>query len=168
MVGKKVTDFLDLNAVIEASAGNWEQGGGVQSNGKMILVADGSTFTRGMIRAGLEMSGFDVVEAINADEAMHRLDQQPIDLVVLAHDLPPNGYDVFLDELRRNPDRQSIPVLGLAENDEKARLAALRGSGCKEWASKSNHALVAELVSRIVLPQASLEEQELVCAGEER
>jgi two-component system chemotaxis sensor kinase CheA len=52
VVGKRVTDFVDLNAVIQASTENWFQGAGELSNGKRILVAEASAFSRGLIRSG--------------------------------------------------------------------------------------------------------------------
>jgi hypothetical protein len=81
VVGKQVTDFLDLNAVIRASAGNWEEGAEKKEAGKIVLVADSSNFSRSMIRGGLEMAGYAVLEAANLDDAVRKLEQQPIDVV---------------------------------------------------------------------------------------
>ena len=40
------------------------------ANGKTILVAEASAFSRGLIRSGLDMAGYRVVEAANLDEAI--------------------------------------------------------------------------------------------------
>jgi two-component system chemotaxis sensor kinase CheA len=165
VVGKKVTDFLDLNAIIEAAHGYWEQGGGVQSKGKNILVVDSSNFSRGMIRSALEIAGYEVVEAANAAEASHRLEQQPIDLVLLEQNLSPDGLEAFLATMLKNPDWRQIPVLGLAEDEAKANQLALRQSECSDWVSKHDQTQIVERVSGIVLPQVE-EEAALVGAGE--
>jgi CheY-like chemotaxis protein len=62
-----------------------------------------------MIRGGLDMAGYVVLEAANLDEAIRRLEQQRIDIVVAALDLPPDGSAALLDALRR-PEWAKIPV----------------------------------------------------------
>src|SRR5580704_9609763 len=65
VVGKRVTDFLDLDYVIHGSGANWLQDAGGAANGKIILVAEGSAFSRGLIRSSLDMAGYRVIEAAN-------------------------------------------------------------------------------------------------------
>jgi two-component system chemotaxis sensor kinase CheA len=96
VVGKKVTDFVDLNAVIHAAAENWFQGAGELANGKSILVAEASAFSRGLISSGLEMAGYRVIEAA------------------------PGGPSA-LAGMRRQPEREAIPVLALAESADRVR-----------------------------------------------
>ena len=81
VVGKQVTDFLDLNDVIRAAAETWFQGASGAANGKTILIAEASAFSRGLIRSGLDMAGYRVVEAANLDEAIRGLEQHPVDVV---------------------------------------------------------------------------------------
>ena len=88
VVGKQVTDFLDLHEVIRAGGGNWSQGAHGHAGGQRILVADGSGFSRGMVRSGLDMAGYVVLEAANLDEVVGRLEQQTVDIVLAALDLP--------------------------------------------------------------------------------
>jgi len=166
VVGKQVTDFLDLNAVIRASAGNWEQGVDGEAAGRSILVADGSAFSRGMIRGGLEMSGLVVLEAASLDEAVRKLEQQPIDVVVAALDLPPKGGAALLTALRRRPEWQGIPALALADSAEPSRVSAARKAGFKDCLAKLDHELVAEAVSQLIAPKDSLE-AELAYLGQE-
>ena len=45
----------------------------VPATGKTILVAEASAFSRGLIRSGLDMAGYQVLEAANLDEAIRRL-----------------------------------------------------------------------------------------------
>src|ERR1039458_3671900 len=63
VVGKQVADFLDLNHVINAGAADAFHGTGGSANGKRILVAESSAFSRGLIRSGLDMAGYRVLEA---------------------------------------------------------------------------------------------------------
>ena len=85
VIGKRVTDLLDLNEVIHAASASWLQGAGGSGSGKSVLVAEGSSFSRGLLRSGLDMAGYRVQEATNLDEAIREMEQQAADVVVTAH-----------------------------------------------------------------------------------
>ena len=155
VVGKRVTDFLDLNAVIHPPEANWFQGGDGNSAHKTILVADASAFSRGMIRSGLDMAGYAVLEASNLDEAIHRLEQQSVDVVVAALDLPPNGSADLLAAMRR-PAWNGIPVLALVASIDDVQASAARSAGYQDCQGKFDGVLVLESVARLALPVASV------------
>jgi two-component system chemotaxis sensor kinase CheA len=121
VVGKLVTDFVDLNDVIQGAAETWFQGTSGLANGKTILVAEASAFSRGLIRSGLDMAGYRVIEAANLSEAIGKLEQQPVDAVVAALDLPPTGTSALIAAMRLRPEWGAIPVLALAESVEQVR-----------------------------------------------
>lgn len=165
VVGKKVTDFLDLNAVIQAAEGNWKQGVDDVANDKRILVVDPSSFSRGMIRAGLDMSGYFVQEASGLDEAVRKLEDQPFDLVITALDLPRDGAVTLTSTVRRLPNAEKTPVLALAETAEQVRVSAVMNAGFDDCQVKFDRALVLESVERLTSTAADLE-PELAGVGE--
>ncbi len=99
VVGKRVTDFLDLG-VGSAAAGDCSRVYRA-ARGKRILVAEPSAFSRSLIRSSLDMEGYQVVEAANLDQAIRRLEQTAVDVVVTALDLPPNGGSAVMEAMRR-------------------------------------------------------------------
>jgi two-component system chemotaxis sensor kinase CheA len=119
VVGKRVTDFIDLNDVIQVAAETWYQGKSGLANSKSILIAEGSAFSRGLIRSGLDMAGYRVVEAANLSEAIRGLEQQPVDVVVAALDLPPTGTSALLAAMRLRPEWEAIPVMALVESADQ-------------------------------------------------
>ena len=157
VVGNCVTDFLDLNEVIHASAGNWSQGTDGQACGKRVLVADASAFSRGMVRGGLDMAGYAVVEAANLDETIRRLEQQPIDVVVAALDLPPDGSSALLAAMRR-PEWAKIPALALVNSMDQAQASAARSAGFQDCQEKFDGVVVLESVARLVATPPATEE----------
>jgi two-component system chemotaxis sensor kinase CheA len=167
VVGKRVTDFLDLNHVIRAAAADWFQGTGGPANGKRILVAEASAFSRGLIRNGLEMGGYVVLEAANLDEAIRALEQQPADVVVAALDLPPNGSSALLAAMRRRPEWEAIPVLALADSAEQIQTSAVRTAGFQDCQAKFDREAMLESVGRLASALASAEPAP-VCVGEEK
>jgi two-component system chemotaxis sensor kinase CheA len=90
VVGGHVTDFLDVRTIIESAAAEWldpDHAG----KGASVLVAEPSSFLRGLLRGELEMAGHRVTEAATQDEAMDRLEHREIRVVLADMDLPPLG-----------------------------------------------------------------------------
>jgi len=167
VIGKRVTDFLDLNEIIQAASESWFQGAGGQATGKRILVADASSFSRGMIRSGLDMAGYSVIEAGSLEEAVRELEKQPVDVVVAALDLPFEGSSALLAAMRRRPEWEKIPVLALADSTKMVQSEAARKSGFQDCQAKLDRVLVLESVARLISTVASAE-AELVGVGEVR
>jgi len=165
VVGKRVADFLDLNEVLRAAA-NWADGGGARSSGKRVLVADASAFSRGLIRSGLDMAGYRVVEAANLEETIRNLEQQRVDVVVAALDLPPAGSSALLAALRRRPEWEAIPVLALADSEEQAHATSASSAGFHDCRTKFDREAMLESVSRLAAALAS-EEPAPALTGEE-
>jgi two-component system chemotaxis sensor kinase CheA len=165
VVGKRVTDFLDLNEVIRASAGNWDKNADGQTNTRKILVADASSFSRGMIRSGLDMAGYIVLEAANLDEAIRVLEKQPLDAVVAALDFPPNGSSALLTAIRRRPEWEKIPVLAVADASDQVLASAVRSAGFQDCQSKIDSAAILESLAHLV-SAANTAGMVLECVGE--
>ena len=167
VVGKRVTDLLDLNEVIHAANESWFQGAGGSGNGKSILVAEGSAFSRGLVRSGLDMAGYRVEEAANLDEAIRELEQQPADVVVAAMDLPPSGSAALLAAMRARPEWERIPLLGLVDSAGQRQLSDVRTAGFEDCQAKFDGNAILESVARLASAQASRETAPM-CAGEEK
>ena len=118
VVGKQVTDFLDVRSVIQAAAPEWlETGGAVR--GTVVLLADPSPFLRGLARGELEMAGHRVVEAATAEEALSRLEGLGAGVVLAAEDLPPNGCGGLREAMGKNPNLAGIPFVALGGSAER-------------------------------------------------
>ena len=150
VVGTRVTDFLDLNHVIRVAAKDWLPGAAsITPGGKRILVAEASAFSRGLIRSGLDMAGYQVTEAGNLDEALRRLEQHPVDVVVAALDLPPLGSSALLAAMRGRPEWKQIPMLALAASLEQAQASGVSAAGFEDCQAKLDGAAMLESVSRL-------------------
>jgi two-component system chemotaxis sensor kinase CheA len=167
VVGKRVTDFLDLNHVIHAAAEDWFQASGGTANGKRILVAEASAFSRGLIRSGLDMAGYRVLEAASMEAALRELEQHPVDIVVAALDLPPNGSRALFEAMRQRPEWQRIPMLALADSAEQVRARESQAASFQDCQVKFDQEAMLESVARLASALASAEAAP-VYAGEER
>jgi two-component system chemotaxis sensor kinase CheA len=163
VVGKQVTDFLDLHEVIRASGGDWSQQADQSASGRRVLVADGSSFSRGMARSCLDMAGYAVLEAPTLADALECLSRQPVDVVLAALDLPPDGGSALLAAIRRRPEWEKIPVVGLTDSSDHVQEAA-RAAGFHDCLSKFDRVALLESVAKLVPTVTSLS---LVAAGVE-
>ncbi len=112
VIGNQVTDVLDLQSVIRSADTGWFEK--AQDERLLrILVAENSAFTRSLLRSSLEMGGYSVSEARDADEAMAKLAAHRFDLVIAALDLPNEGAAKILDAASRRPELARIPILAM-------------------------------------------------------
>ncbi|HUB83061.1 MAG TPA: chemotaxis protein CheW [Bryobacteraceae bacterium] len=152
VVGTQVADFLDLNFVIRAAVEDWFDDVGKTPTPARILLAEGSGFSRGLIRGGLDMAGYTVLEASNFEEALRRLEEQPVDIALVAADLPPHGASALLDAVGARTEWHAIRVLTLAAGSETGLpdgLAKFDGDGVL----KSVASLAAAIACDFQTPQ---------------
>jgi two-component system chemotaxis sensor kinase CheA len=152
VVGKQVTDFLDLNAIIRATGRSWLESNSGYAGGQKVLLADASAFSRALVRNGLEMAAYVVLEAANLEEAITALEQQGVDVVLAALDLPPGGGSDLLRAMRLRKEWDKIPVVVLADSAEEVRTAAAREAGFEDCQPKFERVLVLESVAKLVSP----------------
>lgn len=78
-----------------------------------MLVADGSSFSRGVVRNALELDGYAVKEAADCTEALSRLEQNKVMVVVTSTVLPSRSNQRLVDEMRKRPEMARIPIVAL-------------------------------------------------------
>jgi two-component system, chemotaxis family, sensor kinase CheA len=148
IVGKMVTDFLDLGYVIRSATENWLQGTSGLPSGKRVLVAEASAFSRGLIRSGLDMAGYQVLEASNLGDAIRGLGQE-VDAVVAGYNLPPDGCSALMTEMRKNPEWRAIPAIALADQTLPQELLPPCPDGFGDCVAKFDREAMIESLARL-------------------
>jgi two-component system chemotaxis sensor kinase CheA len=167
VVGKRVADVLDLQAVLGSAAGDWfGQASGGKSK-RTVLLAEPAAFVRGLLRSELQMAGYDVVEAADTAEAVSQLEHGAIDMVLLAVDLPPAGSREVLEAVRRRPGSARIPVIALASDSIQAQDRPASAEDYDDYQSKFDREAMLRSIARLA---AALEPEQAVLAetGKER
>jgi two-component system, chemotaxis family, sensor kinase CheA len=165
VVGKRITDFIDLNHVLSAAAEDWFHRGASPGAARNILVADSSSFSRGLIRNSLDMAGYAVIEAASAEEAIRGLENHPIDLVMTALDLPCDGAHALQNALRRRPEWEGIPILALLEKDSGVQMPPAQAEAFHDCREKYDRQAILEAVARLTSERASTAESPACVAG---
>ena len=165
VIGKKVTDLLDLHTVIQAADDGWFNSQDTQrANGATIMIAEVSPFVRGLVRNSLEMAGYRVVETADTQTALRELERRKIDVVLAGLDLPSGGGRTLLEEMRRQPGLARVPAMALTDSTEQALAYREHPQGFSDCQMKFDRD--AMLVSLARLAGALGTPEALVPAGE--
>ncbi len=122
VVDGRVTDFLDLQYLIETVDQQWFGQHVVQKSlGARVMLAEGSGFSRGILRNYLELNGIKVLEAASGAEALEKLARERVDVVLSSLDLPGlDGYQL-LSRIRQEPAWARLPVIALSSAPQDAQ-----------------------------------------------
>lgn len=98
---------------------------------KRVLIVDDSATTRALIVSTVEqMDGYETIEAPSGFEALKRLPQQPLDLIVTDINMPDiNGLEI-VHFVKHHPQYQSIPmiIVSTESSEEDVRKALSLGA----------------------------------------
>jgi excisionase family DNA binding protein len=120
----------DLDAFLERS------GPGKPARGPMVLVVDDDEQVREVVRVNLEMEGYAVREAANAEEGLSALEEDAPDLILLDVMMPQvDGWEM----LRRVQERHgigSIPVVMFSGKLDEGASAEAAERGAQGFVGK--------------------------------
>jgi CheY-like chemotaxis protein len=104
--------------------------------GKRVLIADDHPVLRGIMRSRLENQGFEVSEAANGAEAVHKAEEVKPDLVVLDLAMPVmNGLEAARILKRLSPE---VPLVMFTNNAGLILEHEARSSGISAVFSKTD------------------------------
>jgi len=120
VIGGKITDLLDLYAVVERSGENWLTSSTPAGTHNLLLL-DPSLPSRDMISEYLSAFGYEVISASSITDALPRMRKVPIDLVITTVESRGDGGQETLRALRRDKQFERTPVLALLEHEDQMR-----------------------------------------------
>ncbi len=103
---------------------------------KTIMTVDDSVSIRMMVSFSLKEAGFEVVEAVNGIDALLKLDEYEVSMVladVNMHEM--DGFD-FLSKVRAHPKHKFIPVIMLTTESDEVMKEKGRQAGATGWIVK--------------------------------
>ncbi len=113
-----------------------------------ILLAEDDRILRKAGEVSLRKKGYDVIAAVDGEDALAKARAQKPDLVLLDVMMPKmHGFDV-LDALKGDPDVRDIPVIMLTNLEQPADIRRAADAGAHSYLVKSNMNL-DDLAARI-------------------
>ena len=113
----------DLETFLERSGP-----GGRTAGGPTVLIVDDDEGTRALVRASLELEGFDVREAASGTEGLSVLEQDPPDLILLDVMMPQMDGWEMLHRVQERHGVDAIQVIMYSGKIEEAGKAEERGA----------------------------------------
>lgn len=103
---------------------------------KKILTVDDSKTMRHMVSVTLKGAGFDVLEAIDGEDALAKLGDDAVDLVITDLNMPVLDGFGLLTQLRAKPHFKFVPILILTTEGEQDKKDEGRALGATGWITK--------------------------------
>jgi two-component system chemotaxis response regulator CheY len=101
-----------------------------------ILIVDDSKMVRRMVRGALEEDRHQVVEAADGREALDLVSDARPDLVITDVNMPEMDGLTLIQELRRRPDADLLPILVLTTEAGENMKQRGRQAGATGWVVK--------------------------------
>ncbi|MCX7274416.1 MAG: response regulator [Burkholderiales bacterium] len=117
-----------------------------------ILAVDDSSSLRQMVAFTLKSSGFDVIEAVDGQDALDKLKGRAVDLVLTDQNMPRMDGLTLVRHLRTLPHFKSTPILILTTESSDEMKQAGRAAGATGWMVKPFDPRKLIEVIRKVLP----------------
>jgi CheY-like chemotaxis protein len=101
-----------------------------------ILLAEDEAVLRMLIGDTLEDEGHVLDVACDGEEALHKIEQNGYDLIILDYMMPKRtGLDV-LTQIRQMPDKKEIKVLILSAKSQHSEQDKMRAAGADDFMPK--------------------------------
>ncbi len=120
---------------------------------RSILAVDDSASMRQMVSFTLRSSGYEVIEAIDGQDALDKLGSREVDLVLTDQNMPRMDGLTLIRQLRGLERYKRVPILVLTTESGDEMKQAGRAAGATGWMVKPfDPARLLEVVGK-VLPQ---------------
>jgi two-component system chemotaxis response regulator CheY len=103
---------------------------------KTIMTADDSASMREMIAFTLKTAGYDVVEAVDGQDALAKLSGKPVHMLVTDLNMPNLDGIELIKRVRALPEYKYIPIIMLTTESDDAKKQAGRSAGASGWIVK--------------------------------
>ena len=119
---------------------------------KTILTADDSTSMREMITFTLRNAGYDVVEAVDGQDALAKIAAAPPQMLITDLNMPNMDGLELIRRVRALPQCKYIPIVMLTTESQDTKKQAGREAGASGWIVKPFRSEQLVMVAKKLLP----------------
>lgn len=103
---------------------------------KTIMTAEDSTSVRKAIQMTLEQDGYNVIEAIDGQDALEKLKQKQVDMLLTDLNMPRMDGFALIQEVRAIHDYRFIPIIAITTESQLDKKILGRKVGATGWIVK--------------------------------
>lgn len=103
---------------------------------KKVMVVDDSPSLREVVGIALKSAGYEVSEAENGQDALAKLGQGRVNLVICDVNMPVMDGIEFLKQVKKRPEYRFVPVLMLTTESRESRKEEGQLAGARAWVVK--------------------------------
>jgi two-component system chemotaxis response regulator CheY len=103
---------------------------------KKILAADDSLSLRQVVKLVLTEAGYEVVEAVDGKDALTKLGNTPMNLIMTDLNMPNLDGVGFIKAVRANPVHRLTPILMVTTESADEKKQAGKSAGATGWVVK--------------------------------
>jgi len=120
---------------------------------KTVMIVDDSESLRQVVNIALSGAGYNVIEAGDGVEALDRLKEKKIHLIICDVNMPNMDGISFVKELKRLAAHKFTPVIMLTTDGHEARKQEGQAAGARAWVVKPfRPAQMLTAVSKLIVP----------------
>jgi two-component system chemotaxis response regulator CheY len=120
--------------------------------GKRVMAVDDSATVRKVLQATLISAGYEVVEAVDGADALKKLSDDSVDMLVTDLNMPNlDGIDL-IQEVRQKPGNRFMPIIMLTSESQPEKKSAGKAAGASGWITKPFNPDQLLAVVRMVCP----------------
>lgn len=118
---------------------------------RSILAVDDSASMRQMVSFTLRSSGYDVIEAVDGQDALDKVAGRQVDLVLTDQNMPRMDGLTLVRSLRATPQYAATPILLLTTESSDAMKAQGKSAGATGWLVKPfDPARLMDVVKKVI------------------
>ncbi len=103
---------------------------------KTVMTADDSASVRQMVGFTLRQNGYDVVEAVDGQDALRKLESTKVDMLITDLNMPNMDGIGLIKGARALPACKFIPIIMLTTESQESRKSEGKAAGATGWIVK--------------------------------
>ncbi len=103
---------------------------------KNILIVDDSASMRQLVTFALEDAGYDVVQAVDGEDALSKADQSKAEMVITDLNMPKLDGIGLIRQLRERSEYKFTPIVMLTTESQETKKKEGRQAGASGWIVK--------------------------------
>lgn len=103
---------------------------------KKILIIDDSAVFRKIVSVHLKTASYELVEAVDGQDALKKLKEGKVDLIVSDMNMPNMDGISFIKAVKQDPDHKFTPIIMLTTESQEEKKKEGLSAGARAWLTK--------------------------------